>query len=464
MSVRVPVRPTPASLPSRRKLTRSRSSQYRGCAVVVGGFVVVVVDDVGGTVDGVDVVAVVVAVVGGGCAVPASMVTGAVVPGASASPAHDAVNNVTLSKVMRIGANGLSFEAIGNRTLPPSRCPRCHLLFEAGDCRLRVRSPFGNSRARHAVVKQETSQSGVRWAVELEEAISWLRGFSVDELRARGLSVEGTFDEIDDPVLLGPDGTPVESWREDHPYEERMGREEYEETKRLLQIELLKAQRWLQSSGKRMVIGFDGRDAAGKGGTIKRFIEHLNPRGMHVIALPAPSERERGQWYFQRYVPHLPTFGEITMFDRSWYNRAVVEPVMGFCSDEEYEEFMRSAPLFEGMLTQSGLILIKLWFSVSRLEQLTRFTIRRIDPVRQWKLSSNDLASLDRWDDYTHYKDEMFRRTHHPHGEWTVVRSNDKKRGRIEAMRFVLSKLDYPKRDDNIVGRPDPLIVGPPSA
>ena len=310
--------------------------------------------------------------------------------------------------------------------------------------------------------REPSPRSG--WTIELDEAISWLREMSVADLDARGLSVDGTFDEVDDPVLLGPDGQPVESWREDHPYQERMSREEYETTKRLLQIELLKAQTWLADTGRRLVIGFDGRDAAGKGGTIKRFVEHLNPRGFRVVALPAPSQKERGEWYFQRYVAHLPTEGEIVLFDRSWHNRAVVEPVMGFCTDDDYEEFMRAAPLFEEMLTRSGIVLVKFWFSVSRLEQLTRFTIRRIDPVRQWKLSANDLASLDRWDDYTRFKNEMFRRTHHPFGPWTVVRSNDKKRGRVEAMRVVLSRLDYPGRDDEVVGRPDPHIVGPPDS
>ena len=311
-------------------------------------------------------------------------------------------------------------------------------------------------------MEHRSEVEGSGWVVELDEAIGWLRDASVEELTARGLSVEGTFDEVDDPVLLGPDGLPVESWREGHPYPARMGREEYETTKRLLQIELLKAQSWLAETGRRLVIGFDGRDAAGKGGTIKRFIEHLNPRGFRVVALPAPSRTERGQWFFQRYVNHLPTSGEIVLFDRSWHNRAVVEPVMGFCTDEEYEEFIRAAPLFEEMLHRSGIVLVKFWFSVSRLEQLTRFTIRRIDPVRQWKLSPNDLASLDRWDEYTRYKDEMFRRTHHEHGPWTLVNSNDKKRGRIEAMRVVLSQLDYPGRDDGIVGTPDPLVAGPP--
>ncbi len=308
----------------------------------------------------------------------------------------------------------------------------------------------------------EHQEQRAGWVVELDEAISWLRDLSVEELRARGLSVMGTFDEIDDPVLLGPDGEPIESWREVHPYGERMTREEYERSKRLLQIELLKAQTWLHDTGGRLVLGFDGRDAAGKGGTIKRFIEHLNPRGFRVVALPAPSATERGQWYFQRYVNHLPTEGEIVLFDRTWHNRSVVEPVMGFCTQEEYDEFIRAAPLFEEMLVRSGITLIKFWFSVSRLEQLTRFTIRRIDPVRQWKLSPNDLASLDRWEDYTHFKDEMFRLTHHEHGPWTVVNSNDKKRGRIEAMKFVLSRLDYPDKDEEIVGEPDPLVVGPP--
>ena len=241
-----------------------------------------------------------------------------------------------------------------------------------------------------------------------------------------------------------------------------MTREEYEVFKRALQIELLKAQAWIQETGQRLVVVFEGRDAAGKGGTIKRFTEHLNPRGTRVVALSAPTERERGQWYFQRYVAHFPTAGEIVLFDRSWYNRAVVEPVMGFCTDDEYQEFMREVPQLEQMLVRSGIILVKLWFSVSRREQLTRFTIRRIDPVRQWKLSPVDLASLDRWDDYTEAKDNMFLNTHSDLAPWTVVRSNDKKRGRTEAMRFVLNRLDYPDKDEAVVGSPDPQIVGPP--
>src|ERR1700754_214386 len=218
-------------------------------------------------------------------------------------------------------------------------------------------------------------------------------------------------DDDDDPVLLNADGTPVDTWREDYPYDQRMSRHEYDRHKRLLQIELLKLQNWVKETGQRLVVLFEGRDAAGKGGTIKRFIEHLNPRGARVVALEKPTERESGQWYFQRYVAHLPTAGEIVLFDRSWYNRAGVERVMGFCSDDEYHRFMRQAPAFERMLVDDGVHLVKFWFSVSQGEQRTRFTIRQVDPVRQWKLSPMDLASLDRWHDYTAAKVAMFRET-----------------------------------------------------
>ena len=267
-------------------------------------------------------------------------------------------------------------------------------------------------------------------------------------------------DRSDDPVLLGPDGEPVLTWQEDYPYPELMSRHEYESTKRALQIELLKLQRWVKESGQRVVLLFEGRDAAGKGGTIKRFTEHLNPRGARVVALDKPSEREMGQWYFQRYVAHLPTAGEIVLFDRSWYNRAGVERVMGYCTRLQYLDFMRQVPEFERMLVDSGTHLIKLWFSVTQAEQRTRFIIRQIDPVRQWKLSPTDLASLDRWDDYTAAKEAMFFSTDTPHAPWTVIKSNDKKRARINALRHVLSTLDYADKDRDVVGRPDPLIVG----
>jgi polyphosphate kinase 2 len=271
-------------------------------------------------------------------------------------------------------------------------------------------------------------------------------------------------DDEDEPVLRWSDGRLVDTWREGYPYEERLPRPDYEVLKRELQIELLKLQNWVKDTGGRLVILFEGRDAAGKGGTIKRFTEHLNPRGASVVALERPSERESGQWYFQRYVAHLPSTGEIVLFDRSWYNRAGVERVMGFCSDDQYQRFVTDAPQFERMLVDDGICLIKFWFSVSPAEQRTRFLIRRIDPVRQWKLSPTDLASLGRWDDYSRAKEAMFALTDTEAAPWTVVKSNDKKRARINAMRYVLSRFDYPNRNDEVVAEVDPLIVGPPSA
>jgi polyphosphate kinase len=270
-------------------------------------------------------------------------------------------------------------------------------------------------------------------------------------------------DDDDDPVLLNADGTPVDTWREDYPYDERMPRGEYDHQKRLLQIELLKLQNWCKSSGERLVVLFEGRDAAGKGGTIKRFMEHLNPRGASVVALEKPNERESTQWYYQRYIKHLPAAGEIVLFDRSWYNRAGVERVMGFCSRAEYLEFMRQTPELERMLVRSGVHLVKFWFSVTQGEQRTRFAIRQVDPVRQWKLSPNDLASLDKWDDYTEAKEAMFFYTDTADAPWTVVKSNDKKRARLEAMRHVLNRFDYENKDTDVAGPPDPQIVGPAS-
>ncbi|MBQ1444570.1 MAG: polyphosphate kinase 2 [Renibacterium sp.] len=264
----------------------------------------------------------------------------------------------------------------------------------------------------------------------------------------------------DDPVLIGPDGVAVDTWREGYPYDTRLSREVYEMDKRLLQIELLKLQNWVKDTGRRIVLLFEGRDAAGKGGTIKRFTEHLNPRGARVVALEKPTEREQSQWYFQRYVYHLPAAGEMVLFDRSWYTRAGVERVMGFCSEAQYAEFLRQAPAFEKMLVNDGIDVVKFWFSVSRAEQFTRFTIRQVDPVRQWKLSPMDLASLDKWDAYTAAKEAMFRKTDTRHSPWTVVKSNDKKRARLEAMRHVLARFDYPGKDHDVVGTPDRLIVG----
>ena len=268
-------------------------------------------------------------------------------------------------------------------------------------------------------------------------------------------------DDDDDPVLLiQPGGEVVDTWRENYPYHERMKRDDYEEQKRLLQIELLKLQNWTKANGHRHVIVFEGRDEAGKGGTIKRFMEHLNPRGARVVALEKPTDRESTQWYFQRYVAHLPAAGEIVLFDRSWYNRAGVERVMDFCTQKQHAEFIRQAPLFEQMLINDGVSLTKLWFSVSPSEQRTRFTIRQVDPVRQWKLSPTDLASLDKWDEYTAAKEEMFALTDTETAPWIVVKSNDKKRARVNAMRHVLGKFDYDDKDHEVVGRADPLIVG----
>jgi len=246
-----------------------------------------------------------------------------------------------------------------------------------------------------------------------------------------------------------------------YPYKEKMRTTVYEEHKAELQVELLKVQKWVKETGVRIVILYEGRDAAGKGGTIKRFMEHLNPRGARVVALDKPSEGERGQWYFQRYIEHLPTAGEIVLFDRSWYNRAGVERVMGFCNGTEYLEFMRQCPELERMLVNSGLRLFKFWFSVTREEQIHRFKARGSDPLKQWKLSPIDKVSSERWDDYTEAKEAMFFYTDTADAPWTVVKSNDKKRARLDCMQHFLSQLPYPNKDTSVVRGPDPLIVGP---
>lgn len=279
----------------------------------------------------------------------------------------------------------------------------------------------------------------------------------IEHLREEGYTVADG--HTADPDLIDPQGNPVYTWQEGYPYDTRMDRQEYELEKYKLQVELLKYQYWLEDNGQKAIIIFEGRDAAGKGGTIKRFTEHLNPRTSRVVALSKPSDREQGQWYFQRYVRHLPTAGEIVLFDRSWYNRANVERVMGFCTDEEYEVFMRQAPQFERMLVESGIHVTKFWFSVSQQEQRTRFAIRQLDPVRQWKLSPMDLESLDRWEAYTRAKEEMFRRTDKKYAPWTIIRSNDKKRARLNAMRYFLSQFEYEGKDHEVVVPPDPKLV-----
>jgi polyphosphate kinase 2 len=253
----------------------------------------------------------------------------------------------------------------------------------------------------------------------------------------------------------------ADGWRTgSYPYKFKMLRRDYEREKFILQTELLKLQSWVKDARQRVVILFEGRDAAGKGGAIKRFMEHLNPRGARVVALEKPSEVERGQWYFQRYVQHLPTTGEIVLMDRSWYNRAGVEKVMGFCSDEEYREFLHQAPGVERNLVRSGIHLIKFWFSVSQDEQRRRFKERKVHPLKQWKLSPVDLASLDKWEDYTRAKEAMFFATDTADCPWTVIKSDDKKRARLNAMRYVLHALPYNGKDVARIGSVEDLLVG----
>jgi polyphosphate kinase 2 len=260
---------------------------------------------------------------------------------------------------------------------------------------------------------------------------------------------------------IDPNEQPAADWRSGaYPYKNLLSRRSYETQKYQLQVELLKLQAWAKETGQRIVILFEGRDAAGKGGTIKRVMEHLNPRGARVVALEKPSDVERGQWYFQRYVQHLPTAGEIVLFDRSWYNRAGVERVMGFCSDKEYQEFMRQVPQFERQLVRSGVHLVKFWFSVSRQAQRRRFKEREAHPLKQWKLSPIDVASLDKWADYTKAKEAMFFETDTADAPWTVIKSDCKKRARLNAMRYLLHRLPYTNKDAKNTGALDPLIVG----
>ena len=289
-----------------------------------------------------------------------------------------------------------------------------------------------------------------------------LAGASPDEvkaLRTRLFAKPPQADKGPDPdAELNP------KWRLGaYPYKNLLSRKVYEKQKYRLQVELLKLQAWVKENGARVVVIFEGRDAAGKGGAIKRFMEHLNPRGARVVALEKPSETERGQWYFQRYIQHLPTRGEIVMFDRSWYNRSGVERVMGFCTEKEYNEFLRQTPEFERQLVRSGVHLFKFWFSVSRDEQRRRFKERKLHPLKQWKLSSIDMASLDKWEEYTRAKEAMFLHCDTSDAPWTVIKSDCKKRARLNAMRYLLHRMPYTTRDIAMVGAVDPLIVGRPS-
>ena len=306
------------------------------------------------------------------------------------------------------------------------------------------------------ILQHEAERSAADKLRTLEAILSGASPDDIHMLRSALMRADRTQGKAQDPDdELAPD------WRQGgYPYRNLMSRKAYEKQKYRLQVELLKLQAWVKETGQRVVILFEGRDAAGKGGTIKRFMEHLNPRGAHVVALEKPTETERGQWYFQRYIQHLPTAGEIALFDRSWYNRAGVERVMGFCSNDEYNEFMRQVPEFERNLVRSGIHLIKFWFSVSRDEQRHRFRERESHPLKQWKLSPIDLASLDKWDDYTKAKEAMFFYTDTADAPWTVVKSDCKKRARLNALRYVLHKLPYTNKNLEQIGALDPLLVG----
>jgi polyphosphate kinase 2 len=343
--------------------------------------------------------------------------------------------------------------AVAGKT-PPPRSPRKPRLVSAGD----IGPTASAARIEANVVGQSVDAAQQARLAALRDIVS---GTTAEEARGllRGLLKEQQLGA--EKTAVNPDLELAAGWRDGgYPYKNLMTRRNYERQKYRLQVELLKLQAWVKDTGQRVVILFEGRDAAGKGGTIKRFMEHLNPRGARVVALEKPSEIERGQWYFQRYVQHLPTAGEIVLLDRSWYNRAGVERVMGFCSDAEYSEYMRQAPEFERMMVRNGTHLIKFWFSVSREEQRRRFKERKVHPLKQWKLSPIDLASLDRWDDYTKAKEAMFFYTDTADAPWTVIKSNCKKRARLNAMRYVLHRLPYNNKDVERIGQLDPLIVG----
>ena len=281
------------------------------------------------------------------------------------------------------------------------------------------------------------------------------------ESRAQELEIRGkkrVFD-IDDPVLPG--------WIEekafgsdDYPYDKKLDNKDYEKTLKLLQIELVKVQFWQQKTGKRIMAVFEGRDAAGKGGAIHATMSYMNPRSARIVALTKPTETERGQWYFQRYVATFPTAGEFVLFDRSWYNRAGVEPVMGFCTPEQYEKFLKETPRFEKMIVSDDIHLFKFWLNIGREMQLKRFHDRRHDPLKVWKLSPMDIAALNRWDDYSEKRDRMLKETHTDHAPWTVIRANDKRRARINLIRHILTTLDYDGKNKEAIGEIDDRIIG----
>lgn len=265
--------------------------------------------------------------------------------------------------------------------------------------------------------------------------------------------------DVDDPKLPG--------WVDDnalisggYPYEKKFDKDEYDDALKRLQIELVKVQYWLQATGQRVISLYEGRDAAGKGGTIFVTRAYLNPRSARVVALAKPTEAEHGQWYYQRYVTQFPTAGEFVLFDRSWYNRAGVEPVMGFCTPAQYETFLEETPHFERMVLNDRIYFFKFWLDIGREMQIKRFHDRRHDPLRTWKLSPMDIAALNKWDDYTEKRDRMLEETHKPWAPWTIIRANDKRRARLNAIRHILDRLDYDGKDRKAIGEIDDKILG----
>lgn len=355
---------------------------------------------------------------------------------------------------------------------PPARSNGRHRIVKAGDRAPNLEADqIANFEVSESIAGAQTAQVEAVGSIVANQASNdiaalarslraILAGASPDDaaLLRKALFEES---EAPEPRSTNPDYKLSDDWLNGgYPYKHLLSRKSYEKQKYHLQVELLKLQAWVKATKQKVVILFEGRDAAGKGGTIKRFMEHLNPRGARVVALDKPSDVERGQWYFQRYVEHLPTAGEIVLFDRSWYNRAGVERVMGFCTDEEYHEFMRQTPEFERNLVRSGTHLIKFWFSVSQAEQRRRFEERRAHPLKQWKLSPVDLSSLDKWDAYTQAKESMFFHTDTADATWTVIKSDCKKRARLNAMRYVLHRLSYTNKNVESIGNLDPLLVG----
>ena len=324
-----------------------------------------------------------------------------------------------------------------------------------------------NAKPNHAKAADKTETKSAATTEPAKPASNGTEVPKVDAAAAIISSLTSTAPEAPKPAHLplkelrqNPDAIRHAFESGEYPYRNKLNNKAYLKQMGELQSELLKAQAWIKETGQKIVMLFEGRDAAGKGGTIKRFMEHLNPRGARVVALEKPTERERSLWYFQRYVEHLPSGGEMVFFDRSWYNRAGVERVMGFCSANDYLEFMRDAPDVERMMVRSGIRLYKYWFSVTREEQARRFASREHDPLKQWKLSPIDKASLNKWDEYTEAKEAMFFFTDTADAPWTIIKSDDKKRARLNCMRHFLQTLPYPNKDHKIVESPDPLIVG----